>query len=139
MKIFIDHFSPEKDFAENLAKRIRVLKDVSVATYSELQKKDVEMNNEKLVKELETFDIIIPIVADNYSAGDEINNKLEELSDRKDKIVLPIIYDDSQWSSINWVVKSKVFPENGSPFRDLDENSKNNTIKKLIITIQTNI
>lgn len=55
------------------------------------------------------------------------------------KIILPIIYDESQWSSINWIVKSKVFPESGFPFTSLDEKSKATTITKLVNTIESAI
>lgn len=136
MKIFIEHFPSEAEFVEKLTKRIKSIKGITVESYNDLEKKNPDVTDEDVVRTLEQHDIIIPIVADGYSV-EVINEKLEELSDSKNKFLLPIIYDDTQWSSIGWVVKSKVFPESGFPFNSLDEKSKVATINKLINTIES--
>jgi hypothetical protein len=137
MNIFIEHYSEQTEFAEILAKRIKSIKGTNIKTYNDLCVENEDIENVELFKELENYDIIIPIVADNYISNEAMNEKFEQFSDSKDKILLPIIYDDSQWSSISWIVKSKVFPESGSPFKDLDEKSKVVTINKLLNTIET--
>lgn len=137
MNIFIEHFPSQEEFAERIAKRIKSIKGVNVTTFAEVYSENNNINNEEIAKEFIKYDIIIPIVADGYPPDTIINDKLEEFSETKNKYLLPIIYGSTKWSSINWVVKSKVFPESGSPFEELDEKSKASTLNKLIVTIET--
>lgn len=137
MKIFIEHYPKDEEFAKFLAKRLKSIKNVSINTYQNLLTENPEMDNKKLSKELDKYDIIIPIVAQDYSTTEYINDKFDELTENPEKIIFPIIYDESHWSSMNWVVKSKVFPESGFPYISLDEKSKANTIARLVNTIES--
>lgn len=136
MKILIEHYAEQTEFAERLARRIKTIKETEVETYNDLLNENPEMDNEKLTKLFKKYDIIIPIIAGSYSSNTELSVELEKFSDSENKFLLPFIYDDTQWSSVNWIVKNKVFPVDGSPFEELDEKSKANTLKKLTNTIE---
>ena len=135
MKIFIEHYPTQNEFAETLRKRLNSIKGITITTYGDLKELNHQIENEDVVEKLEEYDIIIPFVDEDYT-NDVIAEKLEEYSDSNDKIILPLIYEETQWSSVNWIVKSKVFPESGFPFTALDEKSKADTINKLIKTIE---
>lgn len=136
MKILIEHYPEQNDFAESLAKRLKLIKETEVETFSEIMLKNPEIENVELAKSFKKYDIIIPIIANNYPKESVLSQGLEKFSEVNDKFLLPIIYDNTQWSSVNWIVKSKVFPENGSPFEELTEKSKVNTVSKLVNTIE---
>jgi hypothetical protein len=139
MKIFIEHTLDLTEFAERLVRRLKVIKGVDIKTYSDYVRINPEITDEELIKDFDNYDVLIPIVEEGYSLNEVINDKLEEISDLDNKAIFPIIYHESQWSSINWIVKSKVFPETGSPYVGLDENSKANTLNKLVKTIESMI
>lgn len=136
MKILIEHFPEQNDFIEKLAKRLKSIKGAHITTYLDISAENPEIENDEIVKSFKNYDLIIPIIADDYPSNSELSDGLEAFSELDDKIVLPIIYDNTQWSSVNWIVKSKVFPEDGSPFEELNEKLKANTISKLVNTIE---
>jgi hypothetical protein len=136
MKILIEHYEGQSEFAEQLAKRLRTIKETEVETYSDLITQNPEINNEILTKSFKKYDVIIPIIAGSYSENTDLSGELETFSELENKFLLPLIYDDTQWSSVNWIVKNKVFPEDGSPFEELSEKLKASTLKKLTTTIE---
>lgn len=136
VKILIEHYSEQDDFAHKLAKRLKSITGTDVRTYLELNRENPKIENEELAESFKDYDIIIPIVADDYPNNLVLGDGFEEFSELEDKFLLPIIYNETQWSSVNWIVKSKVFPEDGSPFEELNEKSKANTLGKLINTIE---
>lgn len=137
MKILIEHYPDQTEFAEKLAKRLKSLKEkeVIVETYADILKQNPEINNKELVNTFNEYDIIIPIIAGDYSTNSDLTDSLEEFSELENKYLFPIIFENTQWSSVNWIVKSKVYPEDGSPFEELSEKSKAITINKIFTTI----
>jgi len=136
MNILIEHYPEQNDFAEKLANRLKLIDGTNIETFYEIMIKNPDIENVDLAKSFNEYDIIVPIIANNYPKESVLSKGLERFSSHDDKFLLPIIYDNTQWSSVNWIVKSKVFPENGSPFEELSEKSKSNTITKLVNTIE---
>lgn len=139
MNIYIDNFDSEDNFALKIIKRLKSIKyDFSITNYSMLEEKYGEITDEKIAKLFDNFDIIIPIVTSDYlvTNGTVIHKKLDQLADDKNKLILPVIYSPTNWSSESWIVKSKIFPEDEDTFSELDDNAKEITINKLVQTIE---
>lgn len=141
MKIYIDHFSSENRIALDLITRIKSLnKEVSISTYRDNSfSLSEEGEATKLVTKLiDQSDIVIPIITSAYLSNNakEISDKLIELSANQNKYLLPLIYNQSNWSSIKWIVKSKVFPHDGHPLAELTENEQSIVLNDLTRTIE---
>ncbi len=137
MRIYIDHHEDEDDFAVYLSSRLRGLDNLEVIYTLDLRD-DAEDYDED-IRAMETSDIIIPIVTPEYlfwnSSDNILLNKLDEIRKSSRKTLFPIIYKQADWSSENWIVKSKIFPESGEAYLDLVENDKDKLLNDLIRTI----
>jgi hypothetical protein len=139
MKIYIDHFPSEDNFVKNLSKRIKAIKnDLSVHSFIEVRHENMEDSDKLTMDFLDNSEIIIPIITADYLSSNPfyIYEKLSAFSEQNNKYVLPIIYSPSEWSSMNWLVKSKVFPNDGTPISELDENNKETVLNEFIQTIK---
>lgn len=137
MNIYIDYFSTEADFGLKIIKRLQTIQyDFSIINYDILKGKNDELSDNELANALETFDIIIPIVEAEYLTSEIINEKLDELADKKDKYILPVIYSPTNWSSKSWIVKSKTFPEDDISISELDDNSREIVLNKLVRVVE---
>ncbi|MFT3911466.1 MAG: toll/interleukin-1 receptor domain-containing protein [Ferruginibacter sp.] len=142
MKIFIDHFPEHSDFAERLAARIMTRNpSVNIITYSEDSKKikftSREVEDAHIITRIKESDIFIPIITASYLSGNtvELNDVFDDTTNNPDKFVFPVIWSVSNWSSKNWIVRSKIFPEGGQPLSNLSEENKEKEIDNLLNTI----
>lgn len=115
MKIYIDHFPDQRGLAQTISSRLKSIdSNLTVKAFFDIEDISSEENqiDVQLMKE---SDIIIPIITANYLAENttEVNETLYELSDNKEKSLFPFIYNEANWSSTSWIVKSKVFPTSG--------------------------
>lgn len=140
MKIYIDCFKEENEFVETLKIRlIGIRQDIEIIDNRGLEEKVIEkhIESENVIVTMKESDIIIPIVTSDYLSKNEkeIDDYLVRLSEQKDKYLIPVIYSSSNWSSINWIVKSNIIPEDGIPFTVLNENQKEDAINRLTQTV----
>lgn len=145
IKIFIDYaISDEgKDFVKTLKNQIlKSSKNIKIKTFEDivLEYED-DSNHDYWViptyNSIKESTIIIPLITDNYIA--HTDNSFQELFmniiDSSDKFLFPIIFRDSSWEELNWVVRSKLTPENGKPILDSNLTDRYTTIKGLVKTI----
>ncbi|MBL7724753.1 MAG: toll/interleukin-1 receptor domain-containing protein [Chitinophagaceae bacterium] len=149
MRIYIDHFPEQDELAKTLASRIKKQNsDVNVTTYFEQRaiSKNVGIEHSKLIEDTERkvinlvneSDIIIPLISSSYVEinSSSLNALFNDTSERKDKFIFPVICNESNWSSVNWIVRSKVFPQGGRPLDELTVYEQEKSIKELLQTIQ---
>jgi TIR domain len=145
MRVYIDHFVSQTDLAKTLAARI-INQNPTVSVFSwydylSTHKQNYPESEEGTYRVLEFIngsDIIIPLITQHYLNLNStyIDARLNKISDKQEKYIFPIICTQSNWSSINWIVRSKVFPTDSTPLDDLNEDEKERTISQLLQTIQ---
>lgn len=138
MKIYIDHFSSEKEFAIELTNRLRnIHSGIEVTNYEESKSRGKNPGKEadRIVSKLiDESDVIIPIVTPDFLIVNSpaINAKFEIASENKNKYLIPFIYKKSNWSSIKWIVRSRVFPDNGQEYFNLNDEEQKSIIAGLV-------
>lgn len=137
MKIYIDHFPEQEELAKTISSRLKSINsDISVKSFYNIE--EISSAEEQVdVQMMKDSDIIIPIITASYLAEntDEVNNTLQDISIDKDKSLFPFIYNEANWSSKSWIVKSKVFPHSGKTYTDLSNNDKSRVINDLVKTV----
>ena len=138
MKIYIDHFINQDDFVINLTKRIRAIdSEINVTSMLELRDKPNSKDDDADLIAIKNSDIIIPIITADYLSinTDFLEDELERVSSLEAKTIFPIIYEETNWSSREWIVKSKIFPSSGEVYNEIDKNQQSKVINELIQTI----
>jgi hypothetical protein len=138
MKIFIDHFPAMDEFASNLANRIKKIdKELSITTFLDIRESGFIAEDEEDVKVMNESDILIPIITSEFlsSYPTKSEDKYTEILGTDNKIIFPIIYNETNWSSKNWIVKSKIFPSNNEVFEELNSNEQASVLNELVQTI----
>lgn len=90
------------------------------------------------ISQIKKSDIIIPILNEDYLSyiSSEIAQEFDKIIDSKNKFLFPILEKPSEWSSYNWVVKSKLTPSSGTALSELSESESDSEINKLIRTLK---
>ena len=126
IKIYIDD-DGDRVFAEDLKKKIlsRFKNTFEVNDFGFFNEERLDLED-VVLKAAEYSDIIIPILSSGYLSflEEEIEQKFNEVISSKDKHLLPIYYKKSNWSSRDWVVRSKVIPDGETSFSDLKKEEK---------------
>ncbi|MEN2412923.1 toll/interleukin-1 receptor domain-containing protein [Flavobacterium mesophilum] len=138
MKIYIDHFPSSDDFVTRLAEQIRKIdKNLSVTTFLDLRTNGHVEEDGEDVRIMNESDIWIPIITSEFISfyPTEIEQKYYEIIESENKIIFPIIYNEVNWSSKKWIVKSRIFPSNGKVFEELNSNEQASVINELVHTI----
>ncbi|WP_416442728.1 TIR domain-containing protein [Leeuwenhoekiella sp. A16] len=139
MKIFIDHFPDQDYFVSNLARQIKKLnREVTVTTFLDIRESGANPEDKMEIETMRKSDIFIPIITSQYllNSPEEMEQEYYILSDDENKTIFPIIYNDANWSSKNWIVKSKTFPSNNKTFVELNKNEQAKVINDLVRTIE---
>ena len=136
MKIFIDHFPSMDELASTLAKRIRKIdEEISLTTFLDIREDGFVAEDEEDVRVMNESDILIPIITSEFLNFYPSEDKYTEIIEADNKIIFPIIYDETNWSSKNWIVKSKIFPSNNEVFEELSSNEQASVINEIVKTI----
>lgn len=137
--IYIDYAgSRGKEFAIDLAKRFNTLDNIIAKSYNDYYEEGPSGDEvdweENTIKAILKADIIIPLLSDNFLSyvSEKIQDQFEKVIKSKNKFLIPILLEDSDWSSFSWVVKSRIFPENGIALSNHTNNTINSTINQLI-------
>ncbi len=139
MRIFIDHFPDQDYFVSNLARQIRKLnREVIVTTFLDIRESGANSEDKVEIETMRKSDIFIPIITSQYllNSSEDMEEEYYILSDDENKTIFPIIYNDANWSSKNWIVKSKTFPSNNKTFLELNKNEQAKVINDLVRTIE---
>ena len=136
MKIFIDHFPSNDDIAKRIANQIRKIdNDLSVTSFLDIRESGFIAEDKEDVKVMNESDILIPIITSEFLSYSRTEKKYSEILEAENKIIFPLIYNETNWSSKNWIVKSKIFPSNDTVFEELNSNEQASVINELVRTI----
>tara|TARA_R110000787_G_scaffold274283_1_gene382172 strand:+ start:322 stop:1185 length:864 start_codon:yes stop_codon:yes gene_type:complete len=136
MKIFIDHFPSSDDIATRIANQIRKIdNDLSITTFLNIRENGFIAEDKEDVRVFNESDILIPIVTSEFLSFSKTEKKYSEIVEAENKIIFPLIYNETNWSSKNWIVKSKIFPSNDTVFEELNSNEQASVINELVRTI----
>jgi hypothetical protein len=136
MKIFIDHFPSSDEIATRIANQIRKIdNDLSVTSFLDIRESGFIAEHKEDARVMNESDIIIPIITSEFLSFSVTEKKYSEIIEAENKIVFPLIYNETNWSSKSWIVKSKIFPSNDTVFEELNSNEQASVINELVRTI----
>jgi hypothetical protein len=141
LNIYIDYVAANDDdsaFANRIKERLKRLKPkVKITLFSDIYTNEDEWETNTL-KEINKSDIIIPILSGDYLAfvTNSMAAKLDNIIDSKNKFLLPIYFKPSDWGSFNWVVKSKLIPEDNIPLSEYSDNGVEKILNELVRTVE---
>jgi len=102
VNIYIDYVAEDSndEFAIKLRKHLQGVKfELNITLFSDLEFENVAEEWEvETIKAIEKADIVIPILSNRY--------------------LFPVYYESSNWSSYNWIVKSKLTPSGSIALSD---------------------
>ncbi len=140
INLYLDYVggdTTDASFAKRIKERLNVYKPlVNTILFSDLKGEAHEW--EKLTSSaIEDADIVIPILSADYLSfvTDSISERFEILINSKDKYLFPVYLSQSDWSSFNWIVRSKLFPSDSRPLLEHSENDIDKIISELVKTI----
>jgi len=143
LSIYIDYAGEEgKLFALDLVKRLNALDNVVAQSYDDVvvtnsEGEEVEWEKNTL-SAMSKADMVIPLLSEKYLSyvSDKIQVLFDKIIESKNKFLIPILHQDSDWSSYNWVVKSKIYPEDGIALSNHSINVANSTINEVIKAVK---
>jgi TIR domain-containing protein len=146
LSIYIDFAGSsdkEINFIKTLKSRLINIKGISnVQSYIDINDDEDEDEDDTWEKvtatAIDAADIVIPILSERYLSyvSDEIETRFIEIIDSKHKFLFPILYTPSEWGGNNWVVRSKLMPQNGKALSTYSDNEVEGIINELIKTIK---
>jgi hypothetical protein len=148
--IFIDNTAYEEDkeigyVIKDMISSLNIDFPFHVETFLDLNdtyNKEHDPNNEaNTLSALRRASIVIPIISTNYVnyTTRDTDRAINKIIDSKDRYLFPLILDDTDWSNIDWMIKSQVTPENAQPFLSLTDKEKQRTLSKLVNIIKETI
>lgn len=143
IKIFIDNTGHENDkvFGNQLKEKIlnlRIDAEYYVQTFMDLDQGSDYNNEENTIVAIEEADIVIPIISSSYILylNHGIEEAINEVIDSKDRYLFPILLNEADWSSHDWIVKSQITPKNAKPLSSYNINDSEAIVNELVISIK---
>lgn len=124
-------------FGKRIGERLRSYKPkVNVVLYSDL-KGDISDWETDTISAIDGADIVIPILSADYLSfvSENISEKFDSLINSKDRYLFPVYLSESDWSSFNWVVRSRLFPSDSKPLLEYSEKDIDKILSDLIKTV----
>ncbi|NIF03963.1 toll/interleukin-1 receptor domain-containing protein [Chryseobacterium sp. Tr-659] len=140
INLFIDYLFEDRQFAEKIIRRLSIFNKENVSIFNyEIISDGTDLTNGQIADRLYDFDIIICIVTPDYLAStkDIIEDTLNELADKNNKYIIPIIYTPTNWSSKKWIVGNRIFPKNDLSISELNDLELERTLNSIIETIES--
>lgn len=144
--IYIDHLTDNKNEQKFIAKLklrlARVNSNFKVLSYSDIKNsiEDDKKAYEHGIKVLKSSSIIIPIITNDYldeiTSEEKLENEIIKATNDKNRNVFPIIYEKSNWVSVDWIMKSRIFPSNSS-ISESDDTEINQVFDNLILNVES--
>lgn len=140
INIYVDFVSGEsKDasIAKRIGERLKSYKPkVNVLLFSDINVEPEEWE-EQTISAIDSSDIVIPILSADYLSfvSPKISETFDKLINSKARYLFPVYLSQSDWSSFNWIVKSKLFPSDSKPLLEYSENDIDKIISELIKTV----
>lgn len=142
IRILIDHNLDDDDiqFSNNLKDRLKGIKeDIYLTTYSEVSKKIKQGQWDKsAVEAIKDATIVIPIITTSYITDltPPIELALDDIINSTNRFLFPILFKSAEWSSLNWLVKSKLTPSDEIPLSEYSTNDADRIINDFVRTIK---
>lgn len=139
LNIYIDHvvLGDAAKFAKILQEKLKSIKqEFSIETFADLSSDRHNWEN-NIKKAIDKADIIIPIISTTYLTNltESIQDKFNSIIESENKYLFPILYSSSNWSSFDWIVKSKIVPESNKPLTEFSTDDVDIIINDFIQTI----
>jgi len=143
--VYIDFVGQAEDrtFAKKLQNRLKSIKQrFSITLYTDLSGgidsvEELENWEERTIAAIDKANVVIPILTSGYLSyvTEPIEAKFEEIINSKNKFLFPIYLKPSDWSSFNWVVKSRLLPSDNIPLSEYSDVETDKLLNDLIRTI----
>ncbi|MCX6578721.1 MAG: TIR domain-containing protein [Candidatus Aminicenantes bacterium] len=122
VKIFISHSHKDRILKDKLMSHLSLLQRKGTATFWSDEKLVAGMNFVKVIaQELESSQVVLLLISDNYLASKFAEPEMLmafQLAEKKDRLVIPIILDSSNWHSVPLLTTRQVLPKNGQPLSE---------------------
>lgn len=143
VKVYIDYgWGEDVIFGQLLKRRLSKLKgSYELSDYNDLFPDDSPDDEENwssaVIYAIRSSDIIIPILSPSYflKVTKGMQNQFEAIISSKDKFLFPILYSNTDWSDMNWVVKSKLNPPNNKAAAELPVSQYDQWLHDFVKTI----
>lgn len=145
IQVFIDYAGGENpDYSDMLISLLSKISDnVKVVTYDDISidDHDPEAWEQTTLNAIKKSKIIIPFLTPAYLnfVSKNIGNEFSKVIDSNDKYLFPIMIEESDWSSSNWVVRSNVFPSDGSSMSEFSDAKIRSMFSSFVSTIKNAI
>ena len=142
MKIYIDHFGTEDGIAQILLNRLRsISSEIEITSMLEIREQPSAEIEKLDLEEIYSADIVIPIITADYLSQNTpaIDEELDKISNLDYKTIFPLIYENANWSSKEYIVKSRIFPSSGDALSELSKKEQSKVINDLILTVSNMI
>lgn len=148
--IYIDNTAYDEDkeigfVIKDMISNLNIDLPFQVETFLDLNDapdEDKDPNNEEnTLSALRKASIAIPIISTNYVnfTTKDTDLAINEIINSVDKHLFPLILDDTDWSHIDWMVKSQVTPENAQPLSSFNDKERQRILSKLVNRIKETI
>lgn len=140
LNIYIDHYGDHNtidgNFAKKLKERIKsIRKPFNILTYTDLPNKTTN-GEEESIQEIMNADIIITLISADYLRYvPPLENIFNSIIESDNKYLFPLLYRASDWTEYNWIVKSKLIPEDNIPLSEHSDNDSDKIINNLVSKI----
>ena len=143
--IYIDHTKlkgESLEFIKKLSARVlRINSDIKVLSYIDIHDKEKSDNwlpntIDAISKSLITIAIVDNDYLNQMEKNDSLRKEVEKIQSSPNRYFFPITYSPTNWLNANWLVKSKLYPSNGS-IDKLESNLQEEEINSLALKIET--
>jgi len=145
IQIFIDYAGGENpEYTDMLISQLSKIGDnVKVVTYDDISIDDhnPEAWEQTTLNAIKNSKIIIPFLTPSYLefVSKDIGNEFRKVIDSNDKYLFPIMIEESDWSSFNWVVRSNIFPSDGTSISEFSDAKIRSIFSHFVSTIKNAI
>lgn len=145
IQIFIDYAGGENpEYTDMLINQLSKIGDnVKIVTYDDISIDELHPDawEQTTINAINKSKIIIPFLTPSYLdfVSKTIGNKFSKIIDSNDKYLFPIMIKESDWSSFNWVVRSNVFPSDGSSISEFSDAKIRSIFSNFVSTIKNAI
>ncbi|WP_139957812.1 toll/interleukin-1 receptor domain-containing protein [Flavicella sediminum] len=148
LNVYIDYSGTNEGvFSENLKSRIKNIDGIDkVLTYSDLKVQEVQISEDEYEEDWEKptidaikkADITIVVLSELYLdfVSEDLESEYDKIIESNDKYLFTFLYTPSEWGSHNWVVKSKLYPLNGTALSEHTETESSKVTNDFVKTIK---
>jgi len=119
VKIFISYSHKDRILKDKLMSHLSLLQRKGTATFWSFEQILPGMDWRDVTgQELKNSQVVLLLISANYLTSEFAKTEMLmafQLAEKKDRLVIPIILESSNWQSIDFIAKRLVLPKNGQP------------------------